>query len=68
MASDFSSAVRWRKSTRSSQHENSDCVELAAVEAQVAIRDSKDPNGPRLMLTRSQWNALSGRLKDCGEA
>jgi hypothetical protein len=61
-------SIHWRKSTRSSQHENSDCVELAAVEEQVAVRDSKDPNGPKLMLTRAQWNALSGRLKNGDQA
>jgi hypothetical protein len=67
MASDFST-VHWRKSSRSAQDENSECVELAAIERQVAVRDSKDPNGPKLMLTRAQWNALSGRIKDGGEA
>jgi hypothetical protein len=67
MASDFST-VNWRKSTHSGQDENSDCVELAAVEEQVAIRDSKDPNGPKLMLTASQWHALTARLKNGDQA
>jgi hypothetical protein len=61
-------AIRWRKSSRSSMEENSDCVEIANLITVVAIRDSKDPTGPRLTLTRSQWNALSARLKDADRA
>jgi hypothetical protein len=67
MASDFST-VKWRKSSRSGQDENSECVELAAIGRQVAVRDSKDPDGPKLMLTASEWSTLSARLKDSDQA
>ena len=44
--------IRWRKSTFSGAA--SDCVELAQAGADVLVRDSKDPSGPVLRLTREQ--------------
>ncbi|MGI5326587.1 DUF397 domain-containing protein [Actinomadura nitritigenes] len=45
----------WRKSARSGEN-GGDCVELAdaagAVAEAVAVRDSKDPGGPVLLVTR----------------
>ncbi|MBA9002849.1 DUF397 domain-containing protein [Thermomonospora cellulosilytica] len=40
----------WRKSTRS-QGSTGNCVELARLPGTLAIRDSKNPNGPILLLT-----------------
>ncbi|WP_021591486.1 DUF397 domain-containing protein [Actinomadura welshii] len=42
----------WRKSSRSTSN-GGDCVELADVAGVVAVRDSKDPGGPVLLLTRA---------------
>ena len=54
---DLSSAV-WRKSTRSGTN---GCVEVAFVQGQVAVRDSKDRSGPVLVFTAHEWEAfLSG--------
>ncbi|MET8183864.1 DUF397 domain-containing protein [Streptomyces sp. NPDC005336] len=40
----------WRKSSYSG-HDGGDCVEVAAIPShQVAIRDSKNPHGPTLLL------------------
>ncbi|MGI5468738.1 DUF397 domain-containing protein [Streptomyces sp. CA-132043] len=39
--------IRWRKSSYST-NEGGECVEVAALPAAVAIRDSKDPDGPVL--------------------
>ncbi|MEU6034035.1 DUF397 domain-containing protein [Actinomadura sp. NPDC047616] len=48
--------LAWRKSSRSGSN-GGDCVELAdaggAVADAVAVRDSKDPDGPVLLLTRA---------------
>lgn len=44
----------WRKSTRSG--DNGNCVEVATNLAAVAgIRDSKDPNGPVLVVSRDEF-------------
>lgn len=29
----------------------------------VAVRDSKDPGGPKLLFTREEWKAFVGGLK-----
>ncbi|MES9539171.1 DUF397 domain-containing protein [Actinomadura sp. NPDC000600] len=39
----------WRKSSRSGSS-GGQCVELAGAKDGVAIRDSKDPNGPMLLV------------------
>jgi hypothetical protein len=53
-----SSIPQWRKSTYSSA---SGCVEVAFLEDQIAVRDSKDRNGPVLVFTLGEWAAfLSG--------
>ncbi|MFE9106434.1 DUF397 domain-containing protein [Actinomadura geliboluensis] len=46
--------LSWRKSTHSGSN-GGDCVELAdvACASVVAVRDSKDPDGPVLLLTRA---------------
>lgn len=44
--------AKWRKSTHSGPN-GGECVELADVTGVVAVRDSKDPDGPVLLLTRA---------------
>jgi len=46
----------WRKAQRSVA--NGACVELAPVNGMVAMRDSKDPDGPVLMYTVTEWGAF----------
>ncbi|SPT59207.1 DUF397 domain-containing protein [Actinomadura madurae] len=47
------SNVTWRRSSRSTSS-GGNCVELADVtDAVVAVRDSKDPDGPILLLPRT---------------
>lgn len=57
----------WRKSSRSGTQDDTACVEVAALDDRVArvvgVRDSKDPDGPRLVLSRAAWDGLLGRLK-----
>jgi hypothetical protein len=54
---DLSRAV-WQKSTYSGSN-GGQCVEVARnLPAVVAVRDSKDPDGPRLILTTSAWRAF----------
>jgi Domain of unknown function (DUF397) len=51
----------WRKSTRSGGQGN--CVEIAETPAAVGVRDSKDPSGPVLVFTRSEWQAFVDGVK-----
>lgn len=55
------SKARWRKASRSSAS-GSDCVELAHASKVIAIRDSKNPDGPKLLLDRTAWQELTHRV------
>jgi hypothetical protein len=51
------SRAEWRKSSYSSQSGN--CVEVATnLPGAVAIRDSKDPEGPGLFIPAADWRAF----------
>ncbi|MGA5146869.1 DUF397 domain-containing protein [Streptomyces griseoincarnatus] len=47
----------WTKSSYSTD-EGPDCVEVAATPANILVRDSKTPHGPRLTLTPTTWAAF----------
>ena len=58
MADDQLNVLAWRKSSFSRQGGN--CVEVAPLPAGgVAVRDSKDPHGPVLRFTRTEWEAFN---------
>lgn len=58
-----SSTLRWRKSARSAQG-NENCVEIAdAGSAVIAVRDSKNPDGPRLAFARREMSDLAARIR-----
>ncbi|MBO3744651.1 DUF397 domain-containing protein [Streptosporangiaceae bacterium NEAU-GS5] len=52
----------WRKATRSNTQGNQ-CVEIAMFTQGIAVRDSKDPNGPKLMFTAREWDAFLEGVK-----
>ncbi len=56
------SRAQWRRSSYSGT--NGNCVEAAAAHAAVGVRDSKDPEGPRLVFSTSAWRAFAAALKD----
>ncbi|MEV4130395.1 DUF397 domain-containing protein [Nocardia sp. NPDC049707] len=57
------SGARWFKSSRSSGSQ--DCVEVAFVDSgMVGVRDSKNPAGPALVFTPSEWDAFTAGVHD----
>jgi hypothetical protein len=52
----------WRKSSRSGN--NGACVEVCHRGHAVDVRDSKNPNGPRLSVKPAEWEAFLGRSND----
>ncbi|GAA0977844.1 hypothetical protein GCM10009555_039700 [Acrocarpospora macrocephala] len=52
----------WRKATRSNTQGNQ-CVEVAQLKHGIAVRDSKDPEGPKLMFTPGEWDAFVHGVK-----
>lgn len=62
-----SAPVRWRKSSHSGG-EAGECVELAALPSAVGVRDSKDPEGPRLVVSRRAFGVLVGGIRRGGLA
>ncbi|WP_243722834.1 DUF397 domain-containing protein [Actinomadura sp. 7K507] len=58
-------SMQWRKSSKS-DNTGGACVEVAelrSASAGVAVRDSKDPDGPKLVFGADAWQAFAGRVK-----
>jgi hypothetical protein len=53
MFASVSQSLHWRKSTRSAG--NGQCVEVAMLPNSIAMRDSKDPEGPHLHFPAASW-------------
>jgi hypothetical protein len=60
-ALDLSRAV-WRKSSRSNGA-GGNCVEVAAADRIIAVRDSKNPDGPKLAIPAPAWRSLTNAIK-----
>ena len=55
--------AHWRKSRRSSAQGN--CVELARLPGHgIAVRNSRDPEGPALVFTGAELDAFLGGVRD----
>jgi hypothetical protein len=51
--------MKWIKSSRSGGGSaGSACVEMARTPDRVLVRDSKNPDGPRLDVTPAAWSAF----------
>jgi hypothetical protein len=55
---DFSGAG-WRKSSRSGDGSNGDCVEVAFADQAVGVRDSKNSAGRHLEFPESAWRRFA---------
>ena len=59
----MSRPYEWRKSSRTVSSGN--CVEVAANRpGVVAVRDSKDPDGPKLIFAPAEWDAFTAGVRD----
>ncbi|MGW0356048.1 DUF397 domain-containing protein [Nocardia nova] len=56
MSSDLP-AAKWFKSSRSGA--SKECVEVAFLDDAVGVRDSKNPTGPALLFTPSEWSSFT---------
>jgi hypothetical protein len=55
--------IKWRKSSHSQGQGQGECVEVAGVAQTALIRDSKNPDGPRLVLSRGHLHDLLSKVK-----
>ncbi|MGI5203881.1 DUF397 domain-containing protein [Spirillospora sp. CA-108201] len=62
MSTEISVVALWRKSSYSNGM-GGECVELAALPGGIFVRDSKDPDGPRLGLTKEAARALISQVR-----
>ncbi|MEU1985236.1 DUF397 domain-containing protein [Nocardia sp. NPDC019395] len=59
--------TRWFKSSRSDS--TGECVEVAWLnDTSVGVRDSKNPAGPALTFTLTDWAAFTAGLRNSGSA
>ncbi|OLT10888.1 DUF397 domain-containing protein [Actinomadura sp. CNU-125] len=54
--------VAWRKASRSTSN-GGECVEVADASSIVAVRDSKDPDGPKLVVSRRDFRRFAEAIK-----
>lgn len=57
------SKLDWRKSSRSNES-GDNCVEIASIVKGVAIRDSKNPDGPKVIISASDFRQLADIIKN----
>jgi hypothetical protein len=59
------SRIEWRKASYSANGRGQ-CVEVGAISRGALVRDSKDPDGPKLAFTVAEWKAFTRRVKAGG--
>ncbi|GAA1542729.1 hypothetical protein GCM10009678_26520 [Actinomadura kijaniata] len=55
--------IKWRKASRSNT-QGGDCVEVCNLGDVIGVRDSKNPDGEKLLISREEARALSHHIKD----
>jgi hypothetical protein len=58
--SEYSTTLRWR---RSSYCSSGSCVEVAREPREVHVRDTKDPEGPSLVVSVEAWREFVASVK-----
>ena len=55
--------VGLRRKRSHSSGQSGECVEVAGLAPQIAVRDSKDPDGTKLVFSGRTWGAFTGGLR-----
>lgn len=55
--------IEWRKSSYTGSGNDDVCVEVADLGGRIGVRDSKDPEGPRLGVSARDFGGLVARIK-----
>ena len=58
MPANDQSRATWRKSSYSSTN-GGQCIEVAALPGWIGVRDSKNPDGPKLVFGAAEWRAFA---------
>jgi hypothetical protein len=59
----YLSHVGWRRSARSNSN-GGNCVEVGRnLRGIVAVRDSKDPDGPKIIVSPAGWQSFTASVK-----
>jgi hypothetical protein len=53
----------WRKSSYSTGSSGSNCVEVGDTGHAIALRDSKHPDGPSLLVSPTAWATFTSKIK-----
>jgi len=62
-STDNTTPIKWRKSSYSG--DNGNCVEIARLPSnRIALRDSKNPTGPTLLLAPMDWQRFVANVLD----
>jgi Domain of unknown function (DUF397) len=57
------SHIEWRKATKTSSN-GGNCVEVGRnLRGIVAVRDSKNPDGPKIILTPASWQTFTASVR-----
>jgi hypothetical protein len=59
---DHLDSATWRKSRRSGGN-GGNCVEAASLRGVVAVRDSKDPDVPALVISPAEWQSFTASVR-----
>lgn len=54
----------WRKSSHRCHPPDTKCVEVAAIGRRLAVRDSANPDGPKLDFSLDAWRAFIASVKN----
>lgn len=57
------SGVTWRKAMKSGENGGA-CVEVASILDAIAVRDSKDPLGPKIVVNRGDFRRFAEAIKN----